>query len=68
MVLFKTERKQFLCEVKIKLNGKKTYPTTSVKFLGVKVDKNLAWQHHVLITSQLNPIGQIFYYSNSASF
>ena len=45
-----------------------TYPTTSVKYLGVKIDENLTWQHHFLITSQLNQIGQILYYSNSASF
>ena len=34
-------------DLKIKLCGKKLYPTESVKYLGVKIDTNLTWQHHV---------------------
>ena len=26
---------------------KRLYPTESVKYLGVKIDTNLTWQHHV---------------------
>ena len=32
---------------KIKLCGKRLYPTESIKYLGVKIDANLTWQHHV---------------------
>ena len=27
--------------------GKRLYPTESVKYLGVKIDANLMWHHHV---------------------
>ena len=41
------KEKDFLDEVKIKLNGKTYYPTTNMLYLGVKIDENLSWQHHV---------------------
>ena len=34
-------------DLKIKLRGKRLYPTESLKYLGVKIDTNLTWQHHV---------------------
>ena len=37
----------FLVNLKIKLCGKRLYPTESVKYLGVKIDGKLTWQHHV---------------------
>ena len=33
--------------MKIKLCGKRLYPTESVKYLGVKIDTNLNWEHNV---------------------
>ena len=33
--------------MKIKLKGKRIYPTASVKYLGVKIDQHLTWQHHI---------------------
>ena len=36
-----------MVNLKIKLCGKILYPTESVKYLGVKIDTNLPWQHHV---------------------
>ena len=33
--------------IKIKLNRKRLYPTPSVKYLEVKIDKNLNWYHHI---------------------
>ena len=38
---------KFEGDLKIKLCGKRLYPTESVKYLGVKIDTNLTWQHHV---------------------
>ena len=47
MVIFKTKRKKFNDTVKIKLSGKRIYPTTNVKCLGVKIDEHLTWQNHI---------------------
>ena len=47
MVIFKSKQKKFEDNLKIKLSGKRLYPTESVKYLGVKIDTNLSWQYHV---------------------
>ena len=47
MVTFKSKQKKLEGDLKIKLCGKRLYPTESVKYLGVKIDTNLTWQHHV---------------------
>ena len=47
MVIFKSKRKKFNDTVKIKLSGKRIYPTASVKYLGIKTDQHLSWQHHI---------------------
>ena len=47
MVIFKSKQKKFEGDLKIKLCGKRLYPTVSVKYLGVKNDTNLSWQYHV---------------------
>ena len=41
MVILKSKQKKFEGDLKIKLSGK------SVKYLGVKIDKNLNWKYHV---------------------
>ena len=41
MIIFKSKQKKLEGDLKTKLCGK------SVKYLGVKIDANLAWQHHV---------------------
>ena len=46
MVIFKSKQKKLEGDLKIKC-GKRLYPTESVKYLGVKIDTNLTWQHHV---------------------
>ena len=48
MVIFKSKQKKFEDNLKIKLCGKRLYSTKSVKYLGVKTDTNLSWQHHDL--------------------
>ena len=45
--MFKSKQKKFEGDLKTKLNGKRLYPTESVKYLGVKIDTNLSWQYHV---------------------
>ena len=47
MVIFKSKQKKFEGDLKIKLCGKRLYPTKTVKYLGVKIDTNLSWQYHV---------------------
>ena len=47
MVIFKSKQKKLEGDLKIKLRGKRLYPTESVKYLGVKIDANLSWQYHV---------------------
>ena len=47
MFIFKSKRKKLNDIVKIKLSGKRIYPTASVKYLGVKIDQHLTWQHHI---------------------
>ena len=47
MEIFKSKQKKLEGDLKIKLCGKRLYPTESVKYLGVKIDTNLSWQYHV---------------------
>ena len=46
LVIFKQKRK-LEHEIKIKLNSKRLYPTPSIKCLGVNIDENLTWYHHI---------------------
>ena len=47
LVLFRSHRKQLDYELKLKLNGKKLFESDSVKYLGVKIDRNLTWSHQI---------------------
>ena len=47
LVIFKSLRKVLLDEIKIKLSGKRLYPSNSVKFLGIKIDRFLYWHDQV---------------------
>ena len=47
IVIFKSKLNKFEGDLKIKLCGKKLYPTEIVKYLGVKIDTNLSGQYHV---------------------
>ena len=47
MVIFKSNQKKFKGDLKIKLCGKRLYPTESVKYLDVKIGTTLSWQYHV---------------------
>ena len=50
LIIFKPKRKLLDFNIKIKLNGKRLYPTDSVKYLEVKVDSKLNWKSHVNVT------------------
>ena len=39
MVIFKSKQKKFEDDLKMKLSVKRLYPTESVKYLAVKIDK-----------------------------
>ena len=41
MVIFKSKQKKFEGDLKVRLCGKRLYPTESVKYLEVKIDANL---------------------------
>ena len=41
MILFKPTKKPLDCQLKLKLNGKRLYQTSSVKYLGIKTDQYL---------------------------
>ena len=43
MVIFKSKEKKFEGNIKIKLGGKRLYPTESVKYLGGEIDTNPKW-------------------------
>ena len=43
LVIFKTPRTVLLDEIKIKLSGKRLYPSNSLKYLGMKIDRFLHW-------------------------
>ena len=45
LLIFKHQRKNIDSEVEIKLNRKRLYPTNSVKYLDIKIDKKLNWKH-----------------------
>ena len=47
LVIFKSLRKVLFDEIKIKLTGKRLYPSNSVKYLGVRIDKFLHWHDQV---------------------
>ena len=45
--LFRSTKKQLDFGLKLKLNGKKLYPTNSLKYLGVKIGQHLTWKPQI---------------------
>ena len=47
LVIFKCPRKVLQDDIKIKLSGKRLYPSNSIKYIGIKIDRFLHWQDQV---------------------
>ena len=63
--IFCPKRKSIDFNLKIKLNGKQLYETTSVKYFGIKIDSKLSWNIHIddiaIKLIKANSISQAFY-------
>ena len=57
LAIFKHKDKKTKYPIKIKLSEKRLYPSKSVKYFGVEIDKNLNWkdQTHVIATTLNRP-------------
>ena len=47
MILFKCTKKPLDCQLNLKLNGKRLYQTSSVKYFGIKIDQYPNWKVHI---------------------
>ena len=50
-ILFRHKQKSTNFHLKLKLNGKKLYPSSYIKYLGIFLDENLNWKKQVSILS-----------------
>ena len=47
LLILKSSRKVLLDKIKIKLSRKRSYPSNSIKYLGIKIDRFLHWPDQV---------------------
>lgn len=48
LILFRSKTRTVnISELKIKINGRRLYPTPSVKYLGIHLDEHLTWDKHI---------------------
>lgn len=47
LIIFKSKLKSFNFNLKLKINGKKLYPCSHIKYLGVILDEYLNWHKHI---------------------
>ena len=47
LLLFHSDKKKMVYDIRIKINGSKLNPSDHVKYLGIFLDKNLAWDYHI---------------------
>ena len=60
MIIFKHQWKNLDGDIKIKLSKKILYHSQSVKYLGIKIVKNLNWEHRVNeIAVKLNRVNAV---------
>ena len=57
----KSKQTKFEDDLKIKLRGKRLYPTVSVKYLGLKIDTDVNWKYHVNDLSILNKANTLLF-------
>ena len=50
-ILFRHKQKSVNFDLKLKLNGKKLYPSSYIKYLGIFLDENLNWKKHISVLS-----------------
>ena len=46
-VIFKTKRRKYEGVIKLSLTRQRLHLADNVKYLGIKIDENLNWKHHV---------------------
>ena len=62
MILFKPTKKPLDGQLKLELNGKILYQTSSIKYLGIKIDQYLNWEDHINnIAIKLNTANAMLY-------
>ena len=62
LVIFRHKNKKLECPIKIKLSRKRLYSSKSVKYLGLKIDKNLNWKDQTHdIATMLNGANVLLY-------
>ena len=62
MIIFKSKKNKFESDLKIRLCGKRLYPTKSIKYLGLKIDSSLTWQCQVNdLFSKLNTANALLF-------
>ena len=62
MILLKSIKRPLDYQFKLKLNRKKLYQTSSVKYLGIKIDQHVNWQEHINnIAINLNKLSTMLY-------
>ena len=47
LLLLHSNKKKMDYDIRIKINGSKINPSDHVKYLGIFLDKNLAWDYHI---------------------
>ena len=71
-IIFRKSNKLANFEYKIKLNGKRLYPSTTIKYLGVLIDEHLSWKPHTdelvkKLNRSNNMLSKIRHYVNSST-
>ena len=62
LIMFKERMKKSDFDLKLKVNGKRLYPTKSVKYISIKIDESLTCNEHINdIALKLNQVKAMLY-------